>query len=381
MTIGQLAQVRILEAASINIEDGIVKCVLITEGLGNLRDKNYYTKEALQDSIPLFNGVQCYLDHPAKDEEVNRPERSVRDLVGTFFDVEIGSIQINGVTVTALLAKLKIGDTEAGRIALELIKQSLEVAKQFPDKAFIGLSINATGESEPGTMNDMTVNMVKKFNNVFSVDIVTKPGARGGFREAASATVVTFIEKVAIFMKGKKLTEAQKQGKYAEEMRKLVEIKKAIANEVTPPGFEKVVKALKTKPEITNPIAVAWYMKNKGIEPKEAEAMVNIQEQMEALPESMFGILTLNKDKQMAPEVKEAMEALRPIMTNGDEVSLMEAAQSILDEKQFSHATIKRGTVKVTNPKQHALLHAKNLPHTDVYKSKTNKIYKIRKGT
>tara|TARA_Y100001937_G_C6989936_1_gene271622 strand:- start:274 stop:444 length:171 start_codon:yes stop_codon:yes gene_type:complete len=35
-------------------------------------------------------------------------------------------------------------------------------------------------------------------------------------------------------------------------------------NEVSPPGFEGTVKAMKKYKEIDNPYALAWYMKNKG---------------------------------------------------------------------------------------------------------------------
>lgn len=37
--------------------------------------------------------------------------------------------------------------------------------------------------------------------------------------------------------------------------------------EVTPPGYEKVVRALKKDKNVDNPWAVAWSMKNKGIKP------------------------------------------------------------------------------------------------------------------
>ncbi len=35
-------------------------------------------------------------------------------------------------------------------------------------------------------------------------------------------------------------------------------------NEVSPPGWEGTVKAMKKHKEITNPWALAWSMKNKG---------------------------------------------------------------------------------------------------------------------
>jgi len=39
-------------------------------------------------------------------------------------------------------------------------------------------------------------------------------------------------------------------------------------DEVTPPGYEKIVKGLKRSKSVKNPWAVAWSMKNKGIKPK-----------------------------------------------------------------------------------------------------------------
>jgi hypothetical protein len=39
-------------------------------------------------------------------------------------------------------------------------------------------------------------------------------------------------------------------------------------DEVTPPGYEKIVKGLKRSKSVENPWAVAWWMKGKGIKPK-----------------------------------------------------------------------------------------------------------------
>lgn len=47
------------------------------------------------------------------------------------------------------------------------------------------------------------------------------------------------------------------------------------------------------------------------------------------------------------------------------------------DHGTFLYATIKRGTQKVTSPQQHALLHVRHLPHTDVYR-KDGKIIRRR---
>ena len=47
-------------------------------------------------------------------------------------------------------------------------------------------------------------------------------------------------------------------------------------DEVSPPGFEKTVKAMKKHKEIDNPYALAWYMKNKGY--KSRKESTNIEE-------------------------------------------------------------------------------------------------------
>lgn len=52
-------------------------------------------------------------------------------------------------------------------------------------------------------------------------------------------------------------------------------------DEVTPPGYEKVVKGLKKNPKVDNPWAIAWSMKNKGIKPKnESMSLMQMYEQI-----------------------------------------------------------------------------------------------------
>jgi len=46
--------------------------------------------------------------------------------------------------------------------------------------------------------------------------------------------------------------------------------------------------------------------------------------------------------------------------------------------KKYISSTIHRGKIKVSE-KQHTLLESRKLPHTDIYKSKSGKTYKVRK--
>lgn len=59
---------------------GNLDCVLIEAG--ESANGNVYSPEVLEAAAPLFVGVPMYADHPTRSEEHERPERSVRDLVG-----------------------------------------------------------------------------------------------------------------------------------------------------------------------------------------------------------------------------------------------------------------------------------------------------------
>lgn len=183
-------------------DDGIgptvFKVVLIQEGLGNLRDAHYYTAQALQDAIPMFEGSKCYANHPARDEEENRPERSVRDIIGHFENVHVETIDGRA----ELRGSLVILANPSFEWARGQIIHSIDYKKKFPDKHFVGLSINASGESIPMDMDHFertyevpaacrpkleeaktqgvdTVRVVMRLADAVSCDLVTDPGAGG----------------------------------------------------------------------------------------------------------------------------------------------------------------------------------------------------------
>jgi len=163
--------------------DGAARVVIITEGLGNLRDRNYYTREAVESCVPLFNGKQFFIDHPTATEEGDRPERSVRDLAGYFYDTARGTVKdpVTGDTLVACLGSLRFDESDAGQIARAKVATALEYQRRFPNSksVYAGISINGGGVSEPGMIQGMQVNLVKEIQEAVSADIVTRP-ARGG---------------------------------------------------------------------------------------------------------------------------------------------------------------------------------------------------------
>jgi hypothetical protein len=160
--------------------------VLITEGAGNKVDRNFYPGEVIRDAAPVFEGSKCFLDHPTRSEEHERPERSVREQCGWFSNVRPG--QIDGRT--ALFGTLNFMSTPAGKEARGLVESAIRYQKQFPgsDKVLAGLSINGEGPSHEEIREDGELwNCVDGIQKAISADLVTFPARGGkvlGFREA-----------------------------------------------------------------------------------------------------------------------------------------------------------------------------------------------------
>lgn len=175
------------------------RVALIQEGLGNLRDGFYYTREALEGAIAAFEGRKCYADHPSRSEEQDRPERSVRDIIGHFQNVGIEESDDGSAMLCADLILLPDPPFEWAR---SLVRESVEYSKKYPDREFVGLSINANGDATAMPIDQFLketkvpegakpkiiraqeqglsqVRVVHAITDAVSTDLVTEPGARG----------------------------------------------------------------------------------------------------------------------------------------------------------------------------------------------------------
>lgn len=227
------------------------RVVIIEEGLGNSRDGYYYTKESLQSAVPLFEGKKIYADHPSATEESTRPERSVKDVLGHFESV---NLEQGSEGQAILTADVCILPDEPYRWARALMRHSVSYAKKYPDKAFIGLSINAAGSASPMPLEEFNksvplpegakvkfakaveeglseVKVVTRLDSAVSCDLVTEAGAGG--------KVLAMLEQEK---KMEKKPEAQKEedkkeaapeapapGDHADEQQDIALIKKLIA--------------------------------------------------------------------------------------------------------------------------------------------------------
>ena len=130
-----------------------------------------YSEANLAASVSHFPaGTQMFMDHPSKDEDVNRPERSVKDLAGRLVtDAVVG---LDG----ALYAECEVYPSFN-----DIIRE------KWQD---IGVSINAW--SENGLDAD---GIVPVFDGVTSVDFVTKAGAGGALLEVLESQRVSSDEE------------------------------------------------------------------------------------------------------------------------------------------------------------------------------------------
>lgn len=182
-------------------DDGIgptrFKCILIQEGLGNFGDAYYYHRSALESAVPVFTGAKIYADHPSTLEEETRPERSVRDVLGHFENIQIESDKSERAMLTGEVVVLPDKPYEWARA---LMRHAITHAEKFPDKDFIGLSINASGDANEAPIEQVmkdapasalpklaeakqngieSVKVVTKIKRAVSCDLVTEAGAGG----------------------------------------------------------------------------------------------------------------------------------------------------------------------------------------------------------
>lgn len=178
---------------AVDVPNRSAKVIIITEGLGNLRDKNFYTEQAVQSAVKVFSGKRFFIDHPSKSDEEDRPERSVRDLAGYFYETQLGQIADpdTGEKLAACYSKLRFAESAPGNLAMQQVLAALEYQKRFPQSkdVYCGISINGGGISHPGEVKGVEVNMVTEIQEAFSADIVTMPARGGKFLAMISESV------------------------------------------------------------------------------------------------------------------------------------------------------------------------------------------------
>lgn len=165
-----------LREAEVRKAGSAYEATIIREGPGNPNDANAYSREALRKAVAggLFDGLQAYADHPTPTEERERPERSVRQLVGHFREARY----VDGKPAEVRAKFMPI--TGPG---YEWVTSLIESALgSLPGKPLIGISIDGHGDApDQQEIGGRRYNVVREIMHLGSADIVTRPGAGGMF--------------------------------------------------------------------------------------------------------------------------------------------------------------------------------------------------------
>jgi len=158
-----------------------VQVILLTEGLGNRRDMNYYGPEAVASMPRAFEGAPMFLDHPSVSEDKDIPERRVRAKVGYFKNLRVESIGGKA----ACCGEVHFDLSDEGRNAYRKAETAVHYRKYNTGREYIGLSVNASAARAERRKiaidgSQESVNYVLEFAApAESCDMVTIP-ARGG---------------------------------------------------------------------------------------------------------------------------------------------------------------------------------------------------------
>lgn len=125
----------------------------------------FYSKEMLKRDGPKVyeKGLHMYWNHPTETEEAERPEGDLNNLAAVL--TENAHWEDNGVKGPGLYSKAKVFSDYA-----------TQVAEKGED---IGLSINAAIRTHEGTAEGKSGRIADQMVRAYSVDFVTKAGAKG----------------------------------------------------------------------------------------------------------------------------------------------------------------------------------------------------------
>lgn len=172
--------------------------VVIQEGLGNLKDAFFYTKEALESLCKVAEGKKIFANHPTDEEDAQRPERDVLKAFGHYenFRMQEGDGGRHEVVADLVVCEGAAFDRERG-----LLQHAVKYSEKYKNQDFVGVSILASGDSEEMGMDDLLkqgvaegcmeklsqakdlgvdrVRLAKRFDDCTSIDLVTEAGAGG----------------------------------------------------------------------------------------------------------------------------------------------------------------------------------------------------------
>jgi hypothetical protein len=306
----------------------IWKVIIIEEGLS--KNGKYYTKEALQRSIPLFEKSKvCFyewkdkhFDHVPLSIEKIRPEGFPLQTAGWLDNIKYETVKVEGREVTGLTGSLHLLE---GNSKVQELKQTIIDAWKKGLRNFLGLSINAEGPSSVRMLNGQPISVVSGITRVFSTDFVTQPAAGGELLKIIES--LQFGGNEHMF---KKFLEALKN--FNTKLFESVDVANITEEEATS-MFESVVKEAKEKKakNFSELEAIAAKVKEKKYEEAE-QLLAAVKKSKEAIPLSDEELLKAD-DASLSPEDLKRKKDLLAKQGGADAVAEAKKKQEELDAK------------------------------------------------
>jgi hypothetical protein len=177
-------------AAPASAGGGKYKVKIISAGWGS---SGYYSPEVLAESAPKAfpAGTHVYFDHPSESDRWDRPERSVKDLVGTL----VSAPTVEGADVFS---------------EFQPFPSYAPVIEQMKDN--VGMSIRVLDATmEWGEVDGVEGPIITSLlpNQMNSVDIVTHAGRGGAIISAMESATLSDVDKPYLHSLGFQLPSAK----------------------------------------------------------------------------------------------------------------------------------------------------------------------------
>jgi hypothetical protein len=177
--------------------DGSTRLKLIAPGWGS---SGYYSADVLKRDGPevFTEGLKTYIDHPTKEDDKARPERSLKDLAGVL--TSTAEWDESGPDGPGLYANAKIFSTHRETLS--------EMAPH------IGVSIRALGRANVGEIAGRKGPIIESISIARSADYVTAAGAGGkiaNLEESARVATEQTIVKEGTTMPDIEVEEARRE--------------------------------------------------------------------------------------------------------------------------------------------------------------------------
>ncbi|MCK4958406.1 MAG: hypothetical protein KAT00_03380 [Planctomycetes bacterium] len=170
---------------------GNLSGIIVVEG--ESKRGNVYTRAALESGRQIFAGKPIFADHPSRSEDRDRPERSVRDLVGKL-PTDLADLWVAPITEGPYAGKQALFYKNG-----TLSKTAGWLKTLLQEKIAGAQSINAYGG---GDMNQDGKFRVEAFLAAKSLDFVTSAsaGGEGHVQESDRDTQTTDEETITAFL-------------------------------------------------------------------------------------------------------------------------------------------------------------------------------------